>query len=731
MAGPRRFPVCGAVFFLLSLTLGLRAAPPAASTAPAQDDLPQPIAPTRFNPDPGGRDAAETNTVVAPAGAPPALPSLFEPVLPPPPPLPVGGQTGEKPLPYKLQLPREGVIPTALITAPLPYPQYQLSEGGIGLLPNEIPEYNRWRIPFGQYNRYADPNLETPYQAGPLRLFDPYKVSKFKGDTPIIGNDIFLSVTFEDQQTDEFRRVPTGAGISTARSESTDFFGRSESYTISNNLSATIELFKGETSFKPIDWAIRITPIFNINFTDVSENGVVSPDPRGPNFGSPPKQPGQVIVTEPGTIGGLIGNDFNHVKDGDDSSTRYTRRTRETVSLEEAFVEIHLKDLDNNYDFISTRIGSQLLNADFRGFVFNDTNTGLRFFGNYDNNRLQYNAAYFNMREKDTFSGLNQYSSRGQDVLVANVFRQDALQTFLSPTNNLAQGYTVELSFLADLDHGEQHFDKNGFIVRPAAVGGPIEEHGINAFYFGLNGDGHIGWLNITNSFYEVVGHDVLNGIAGRGVDINAQQFALELSRDFDYLRPKFSFLYASGDSNAKNGTATGFDSILDNPTFIGSPFSYYARQGVGLANSNVLLKGDNTLLMDLRSSKEEGQANFVNPGTIIVGTGLDADLTPKLRMQFNANYIRMVNPDSVKTVLFTNNVDRELGYDISLGFTYRPTLTNNIIINAGLGVMLPGTGYRDIYRELTRPVPGFTPDPKGEIDSVLYSGLIAITLTY
>ena len=245
----------------------------------------------------------------------------------------------------------------------------------------------------------------------------------------------------------------------------------------------------------------------------------------------------------------MLGGDFNHVKDADDSSTRYTRRTRETVSLEEAFVEIHLKDLDNNYDFISTRIGNQLLNADFRGFVFNDTNSGLRFFGNYDNNRLQYNAAYFNMREKDTFSGLNQYSARGQDVIVANVFRQDALQMFLSPTNNLAQGYTAELSFLANLDHGEQHFDKDGFLVRPAAVGGPIEEHGINAFYFGLNGDGHIGWLNITNSFYQVVGPPTCSTLSRvAGVDINAQEFAIELSRDFDYLRPKFSFLYASGD---------------------------------------------------------------------------------------------------------------------------------------------------------------------------------------
>ena len=109
---------------------------------------------------------------------------------------------------------------------------------------------------------------------------------------------------------------------------------------------------------------------------------------------------------------------------------------------------------------------------------------------------------------------------------------------------------------------------------------------------------------------------------------------------------------------------------------------------------------------MDLRSSKEEGQANFVNPGTLIFGLGLDADLTPKLRMQFNANYIRMVNPDAVKTVLFTNNVDRELGYDISLGFTYRPTLTNNIIINAGLGVLLPGKGIATFTVNSPAPCP-------------------------
>ena len=372
-----------------------------------------------------------------------------------------------------------------------------------------------------------------------------------------------------------------------------------------------------------------------------------------------------------------------------------------------------------------------MLNSYFGWFIFNDTNTGERVFGNYDNNHLQYNAAYFTQREKDTFSGLNQYSARGQDIFIANVYRQDALNLFLPASNNLALGYTAQLSFHANLDHGQQHYDKTDTLVRPAPIGGPIEEHDVNTFYFGLAGDGHIGWLNVTHAFYEVLGRDDKNGIAGRAVDVNAQMFAIELSRDYDFLRPKVSFLYASGDRKATDSHATGFDSIQDSPTFIGNPFSFYARQGFGLANAAILAKPGNSLLLDLRTSKSEGQANYVNPGTLIFGVGLDADLTPKLRVQFNANYIRMVDSDPVKVALFANQVDNELGYDISLGFTYRPLLNENIIINAGFGAFLPGRGYRDIYRDLTNPVPGFTQNPSGEIDSFLYSGLIAITLRY
>jgi hypothetical protein len=731
-----RFFIAGTVGFTgLAAGVPLRADPPsfllAATTVEDAEQDPLPAqSPDTFNPDPGGRSQQPTADSISPANSP-AVPSLFEPILPPAPenygtrPLPY------KPVPYKLRLPRTKLVASPFNHHPLPYPEYELSEGGIGLLPNEIPETNRWRIPFGEYQRYQDSRIETPYQTGPLRLYDPYKPSLLKGDAPIIGQDIFLSMLFQDQFIADFRNVPVASGVSAARANSFEFFGQGDSYTLSNNLSATFELFKGETSFKPIDWAIRITPIFNINYTEVNENGLVNPDPRGPNYVATNPVVPPVNIVNPGDVGTVLGPGLTDIGNKDLRGTRYDQRTRETVSLEEYFVEVHLKDLDDTYDFISARLGSQLLNSDFRGFLFNDTNTGLRFFGNYDDNRLQYNAAYFNLREKDTFSELNQYSARGQDVFVANVYRQDALSYFLPPSNPLALGYTVELSFDASLDHGGVHYDKDGFLVRPAPVGGPIVPHDVNAYYLGLNGDGHIGWLNITNSFYQAFGRDQDNGIAGHAVDINAQEVALELSVDHDYLRPKFSLFYASGDSNPRSSTATGFDSILDRPTFIGSPFSFYESQGFGLAGSSLLTKTPDSLLLNLRTSKDEGQSNFVNPGTFLVGLGLDADLTPKLRLQFNANYIRFVNTNVIKQILFTNQVSCDLGFDISLGFTYRPLLTENIVINAGFGAFLPGRGYRDIYRELTDPVPGFTQDPPGYVDSFLYSGIIAVTFRF
>jgi hypothetical protein len=206
----------------------------------------------------------------------------------------------------------------------------------------------------------------------------------------------------------------------------------------------------------------------------------------------------------------------------------------------------------------------------------------------------------------------------------------------------------------------------------------------------------------------------------------------LEVSYDHDWARYKASFFYASGDGNATDGHATGFDSIVDNPNFTGGPFSYWTRQGFNLGGTFVDLKPPSSLVPDLRTSKSEGQANFVNPGVFIYGLGAEFDLTPKLRSFLNANYIRFANTDTIKTALLTDKVNPEVGWDLSLGFQYRPLLTDNIIFSAGLGVLIPGQGFDDIYKTSANPVPGFgQTDHPGSPDDFLYSGLIALTLTY
>ena len=279
--------------------------------------------------------------------------------------------------------------------------------------------------------------------------------------------------------------------------------------------------------------------------------------------------------------------------------------------------------------------------------------------------------------------------------------------------------------------NADTHYDRNGNIVRPTPLG-TVRPHDVRAYYLGWGGDGHIGRWNVSHQFYQAFGRDDFNGLAGRPVNINAQFAAVEVSYDRDWLRYKASFVYASGDSKADDGTAKGFDTILDNPNFVGGPFSYYVRQGFGLAGTAVGLKQGGSLVPNLRTSKAQGQANFVNPGVYLWGLGTDIDVTPKLKAFVNANYIRFAETDPLCTVLLTDKIDREIGWDLSLGVQYRPFLTDNVILSAGWGVLLPGRGYRDIYRRSTDPVAGLEPTANaGKVDSFLYSGLVALTLTY
>jgi hypothetical protein len=197
-------------------------------------------------------------------------------------------------------------------------------------------------------------------------------------------------------------------------------------------------------------------------------------------------------------------------------------------------------------------------------------------------------------------------------------------------------------------------------------------------------------------------------------VDINAQFVALELSYDRDYLRYRASFAWTSGDNDPTDGTARGFDSIFDNPNFAGGGFNFLTRQAVRLVDTGVNLVNRNSFVPDLRTSKEQGQANFVNPGLFLYNVGVDADLTPKLKLITNASYLQFDSTAPLKLLLHDNKVGRDIGVDLSVGLQYRPFLNNNAIINIGVATLLPGRGFRDIYTSQT-----------------LYSVFAGVTLTY
>jgi hypothetical protein len=104
-----------------------------------------------------------------------------------------------------------------------------------------------------------------------------------------------------------------------------------------------------------------------------------------------------------------------------------------------------------------------------------------------------------------------------------------------------------------------------------------------------------------------------------------------------------------------------------------------------------------------LRTSKTEGQPNFVNPGVLLAGWA-EIQLTPSSAVSSTSITSTSAETDSIKTALLTDKVGRKLGWDFSLGFQYRPLLTDNVIISAGFGTLIPAAGSIDIRKPTPTP---------------------------
>lgn len=495
------------------------------------------------------------------------------------------------------------------------------------------------------------------------RWFDPYHQNTYKGDRPIDrakvpwlpirGDDWFFSANVVSDTVVEPRTFPIPVGVQTTRRpHSLDVFGKDASYVLSQTFIAGAALIKGNTAFKPPHIEYRVTLAFNVNHVRVPEK--------------------RVLFVEP---------------------SKGISRTDHFLGVQELFVDYHLRNTSDRYDFDSIRVGIQPFQADFRGFLFNDQQLGIRLFGNRDNNRFQYNLAAFWRLEKDTNSGLNSVVQRPRDdfLFIANLYRQD----FLIP----ALTSQITVAYNRNREGNEIEIDDNGFPVRPALLG-ELRGRDYDVVYLGYNADGRIGRVNLTASAYGALGKDRNSLFTGKPADIRAFFGAAELSYDKDWMRFRLSGLYASGDSKPYDNTETGFDAVFENPIFAGADTSYWIRQTIPFAGGGraISVNGRNGILNSLRSSKEQGQSNFNNPGTMLAGAGADFDLTPQLRVSGNANHLWFQNTTTLQVLRNEGSIPRAIGWDLSAAAIWRPKATQNIVARLSAATLLPGRGFRDLF---------------------------------
>ncbi|MCJ2177499.1 hypothetical protein [Novosphingobium album (ex Hu et al. 2023)] len=540
--------------------------------------------------------------------------------------------------------------------APLPEKLSQDNPGAVRAPPpeafsqEEFPIPDRWRL------------IQT---LGVVKehWWDPYNQNTYKGDRPINRakvpwlpikeDDWFFTAGLTSDTVLEPRTFPIPVGVQTTeRPGSIDVFGKDASFVFSQTVIATASLVKGQTAFKPPVIEYKVALAFNYNYVDVPEKRVLFVEPSKPSH-----------------------------------------RSDHFLGVQEAFVDYHLRNTSDRFDFDSIRVGIQPFQADFRGFLFNDQQLGIRLFGNRDNNRVQYNLAAFWRLEKDTNSGLNSVVERPRDdfVFVANIYRQD----FLIPA--LTSQFTVVYN--RNREAGQIKVDDNGFPVRPALIG-DLRGRDYDVFYLGYNADGHVGRINVTASAYTALGQDKNSIFTSKKADIRAFFGAAELSYDHDWMRFRLSGLYASGDHKPYDNKETGFDAIFENPIFAGADTSYWIRQTIPFAGGGRVIgvNGRNGILNSLRSSKDQGQSNFNNPGTMLAGAGADFDLTPELRLSANANHLWFENTATLKTLRNEGSIPKDIGWDLSAAATWRPKATQNIVARLSAAALLPGKGFRDLF---------------------------------
>ncbi|MGH7321506.1 MAG: hypothetical protein ACRELA_18035, partial [Candidatus Rokuibacteriota bacterium] len=439
-------------------------------------------------------------------------------------------------------------------------------------------------------------------------LYDPYNPNVLKGDYPIIGDKLFLQIIgVLDMFLDQKRNLDFSSRIKNVPFHEDNTLGQ-----ITALLS--IELFHGDTVFAPKDWAIRVSPIWRFRCGD---------DNAADN----------------------VCDDF--------------------ITLFEAFGEVKLFEIGDTFDPTSLRLGLQVFNADFFGFVYNDVQPGARLFSEIARNQFKVNLAFFDRLQKDAVTALNDFERREHQVGVATFQWDD----FIFP------GFNILPVFVVNHDEG-------------------VAGKALDAYYLGLTTNGRLGRFNVNSAFYYVFGDTAQNTPNKQSQDISAGMGFVQVTYPVRFWNPRIAVVYATGDGDPNDSRAHGFDSVFDTVNFGGGQFSYLFGEKIQLG-ATTLFRG-NSVLPSLRGANATSQ--FVNPGVLAVNVGVDLALTAKTILEANYNYVRFDDTSSLEALTKQKDVSSEVGHEFNVGLTYRPFLNEQVILFAGGAVFFPGQGIEDTF---------------------------------
>jgi hypothetical protein len=81
-----------------------------------------------------------------------------------------------------------------------------------------------------------------------------------------------------------------------------------------------------------------------------------------------------------------------------------------------------------------------------------------------------------------------------------------------------------------------------------------------------------------------------------------------------------------------------------------------------------------------------------------LIGIGADFDVLPELRVSANWNYLRFDTTEVLEVARNQADIDAEIGHDVSLSVTYRPLMSQNVVIRGSYARLFAGKGFRDLF---------------------------------